>query len=200
MTLYQAFSDWLLHSPWPCPAIALLVCLESSPVVGLLVPGFILIPAIGSLSAHGLLDFRDLLACALVGALCADSLGYWLGKLGHTQWHDRLGWRHSHRLQRRAHALFDRYGRLALFAGRIMWGIHPMVPMAAGAFGVRVLSFYVIDSAAALLWLLLHLGGGHWLGVLWLRLAPAHRPWMLVVLALAALVVLWHTHRSGRAD
>ncbi len=200
MTPHPAIGDWLLHSPWPCPAIALLVSLESSPVLGLLIPGFILIPAIGSLSAQGLLDFRHVLACALAGALCADSLGYWLGRLGHTQWQERLGWHHSRRLQRRAHALFERHGRLALFAGRIMWVIHPMVPMAAGVFGVPVLTFYAIDVAAAFLWLLVHLGSGHWLGVLWLQLAPAQRPWMLVALTLAALLVIWVTHRNGNRD
>jgi len=195
MTWYELFSNWLAQSPWPCPAIALLVCLESSPVIGLLIPGLILLPALGSLSGHGLVDFQDLFVCAMLGVVIADSIGYWLGRLGYTDWHRKLTWSHSHKVQRRIDALYKRFGPYTLFIGRIMWVIHPMVPMAAGALGMRPVSFYLIDLSATLLWLLLHLGGGHWLGVLWLTLDPANRIWMvtavLLILSLITVVIWW---------
>lgn len=198
MDFYRTLSDWLQHSPWPCPAIALLIFLESSPVVGLLIPGFLLIPALGSLSGQGLANFWTLLACSMVGAMLADSLGYWLGRLGHTRWHDHLGWKQSKRMESQAQNLFRRYGWLALFAGRIMWGIHPMIPMAAGVFGLSVATFYIVDLAAVFLWLLLHLGGGHWLGVLWVYLEPGDRPWLLLPLGLLLVILFAWRHRKEK--
>ena len=106
MTLSELFSNWLTQSPWPCPTIALLVCLESSPVIGLLIPGLILLPALGSLSAHGLFDFWELFVCALLGIVIADSIGYWLGRLGYTEWHRKIAWYHSHKVQRRINTHF----------------------------------------------------------------------------------------------
>jgi len=195
MTLSELFNNWLTQSPWPCPTIALLVCLESSPVIGLLIPGLILLPALGSLSAHGLLDFRHLLVCAMIGVVFSDSIGYWLGRLGYTEWHRKMTWPHTHKVQRRINVLFRHYGPYALFTGRIMWVIHPMVPMAAGALGMRTLTFYLVDLTAALLWLLLYLGGGHWLGVLWLTLDPADRIWLitglLLILSLITIITWW---------
>ncbi len=200
MTLYELFSNWLTQSPWPCAVFALLVCLESSPVIGLLIPGLILLPALGSLSGHGLIDFWDLFMCALFGALIADSIGYWLGRLGYTEWHRKLIWPRTHKVQRRIHAHFERYGPYALFTGRIMWLIHPMVPMAAGALGMHTLTFYLVDLMAALLWVLLYLGGGHWLGVLWQALDSGDRIWLItgLILILSVITVIsgWLKRRA----
>ena len=75
-----------------------------------------------------------------------------------------------------------------------MWVIHPMVPMAAGALGMRPVSFYLIDLSAALLWLL-YLGGEHWMGVIWLALDPADRTWLIIalllILPLITLIIWW---------
>ncbi len=188
MTVLDAFSQWVTESPWPCPTIVLLVFLESSPVIGMLVPGILLLPVLGSLSGQRLMSFSELLACAAAGAMLADSLGYWLGRLGYTEWHRKLGGWRSRRLQKQVDVLFERYGRVALFGGRIMWGIHPLVPMAAGAIGIRILSFYIIDTIAILVWLGLYMGSGHGLGVLLRRLEPANA--MMLVAGLVTLVAL----------
>jgi len=82
MTWSELFSNWLTQSSWPCPVIALLVRLESSPGIGLLIPGLILLPAMGSLSVHGLMDFQDLFVCALLGAMIADQHRILAGPLG----------------------------------------------------------------------------------------------------------------------
>lgn len=193
-----AFIEWLVNSPWPCVTIALLVGLECSPVVGIVIPGIVLLPAIGSLSGQGIFSFWHVLICAAIGALCADSFGYWLGRVGHAEWHRKLGWHRSQRLARRTSLLFEKYGLLALFGGRLMWVVHTMVPMAAGAFGVRALPFFAIDFAAALLWLVLLLGGGHGLGMLWLRLGSSHRILMLGGLLAVIAIVAVFARRGGR--
>ena len=78
-----------------------------------------------------------------------------MGRLGYTEWHCKMIWPHTHNVQRRINVLFKHYGSYALFTGRIMWVIHPM---AAGVFGMRTLTFDLVDLTVALLWLLLYLG------------------------------------------
>ncbi|TCK19209.1 membrane protein DedA with SNARE-associated domain [Thiogranum longum] len=188
----DSFVNWLTNSPWPCPTIAFLIFLESSPVIGLLLPGVILVPVIGSLSGHGLIDFWQVLFCAMTGAVLTDSIGYWLGRLGYTEWQHKLGWSGSRDLQNRAKTLFKHYGPVALFVGRIMFVIHPMVPITAGVLGVRLFTFYLIDTAAIFIWLLLYLSGGHWLTILWYNLNSEQRIWLSAGFALLAmLLILW---------
>ncbi len=191
-TAFDNFAFWLSHSPWPCPSIALLIFLESSPLIGLFIPGVILLPAIGSISGQGLLDFQQLLACAFIGAMLIDSLGYWIGRTGHSQLQGLFKHGQSEDVQQRTQYLFKRYGLLALFGGRIMFLIHPMAPMTAGMLGVKAIKFYLVDSLAALIWLLLYLGGGHWGTILFRQISATQQHWVLSAGALGLLIWLIH--------
>ncbi len=48
------------------------------PVVGLLVPGIVLLPAIGLLIGTGVVPFWHAALCATSGAIPGDNIGYWL--------------------------------------------------------------------------------------------------------------------------
>lgn len=111
----------------------------------------------------------------MLGALAANSLGYWLGRLGHTQWHRRLGWYRSRHLQKRVDKLFARFGVMALFVGRFMWLIPPHGSHGCGCRRYQAVRFYIIDLSAALLWLSLYFGGGHGLVLIWHQLDAGHR-------------------------
>ena len=193
---FDIFIDWLSNSPWPCPTIALLIFLESSPLVGLLIPGIILVPAIGTLSGHGLIGFWQVFGCAALGAFAIDSVGYWLGRKGYTQWQHRFAHQQTEALQNQTRQLFHRYGPIALFIGRILLVIHPMVPMMAGMLGVNMLTFYLIDSIAIVSWLLIYLGGGHWLAVLWQQISDAQQ-WLLLGVSGIIVLLFWLWRRKS---
>ena len=199
MSFTDTFVYWLTHSHWPCVTVAMLLFLKSSPL-GSLVPGVILLPAIGSLSAHEQVGFWYLMSCAMSGAMLADSLGYWLGRLRLSEWRRKLHWSDSNHLMQRTQTLFRKYGLFAIFIGRVMWFIHPLVPVVAGVLGKRPLIFYVVDFSAVLLWLLFYMSGGYWLGVLWLQLDPRHHNWFIAILALVILGIMaftWSRRRHG---
>ncbi len=192
----DTFLYWLTHSPWPCPTIALLIFLESSPLIGLLIPGILLVPAIGAISGQGLLDFWQVFFCAASGAFVIDSIGYWLGRTGYTKWQRRFAQKQTEALENQTRQLFHRYGPIALFIGRILFLIHPMVPMMAGMLGVRAWIFYLIDSLAIAVWLLLYLGGGHWLAVLWQQISDTQQGLLLGFGAL--LFLLWLLYKKSK--
>ncbi len=142
--------------------IVLLMVLESSPVVGLFLPGVLIMVGLGSLSGTSYLSFADCVLYASVGALIGDSLGFWLGRLGieHRLLHPAN--RRTRRGRARAKILVNRYGRLGLFLGRFVWVFHPAVPFIAGAAGIRPGWFYLADVPAVILWVLIYGGIGHW--------------------------------------
>ena len=149
--------------PWGAAGIVLLMMLESSPIVGLFIPGVFVMVGLGSLSGTGAIGFTECVLAASLGALLGDSIGYWLGYLGLSERPWGAASRRTRHGRDRARRLFERWGRRAVFLGRFMWFVHPAVPTIAGATGIRPLWFYLGDVPAVLLWVLLYGGIGHWL-------------------------------------
>ena len=187
-TLNQ-FASWLTDSHWPCVVIALLVFLESSPVVGLFIPGVLLLPAIGALSGSNMLEFEKIFLCCLTGALAADSLGYGLGRLGYGEWHHRFSSRGHNRVRQQAADFLHHYGGVSIFVGRLMWLIHPLVPTLVGALGTPAWRFYLLDTLAVVLWLALELGLGHGLLVYSHQFTGSFVDWLIMSLGLIVVLV-----------
>jgi len=187
-TLNQ-FASWLTDSHWPCIVIIILVFLESSPVVGLFIPGVLLLPAIGALSGSNMLEFEKIFLCCLAGALMADSLGYTLGRLGYGEWHHRFSSRGHNRIRQQADNFLHHYGGVAIFVGRIMWLIHPLVPTLVGALGAPAWRFYLLDTLAVILWLALELGLGHGLLVYTRQFTGSFSDWLIMLLGLLVVLI-----------
>ncbi len=149
------------------PVLVLLMVAESAPVTGFLVPGTLLLPAIGVISGSGNSPFIYLYVCAVSGGLLGDLAGYWLGGAGKREWQLPFLLKHRQDKAAAARALVKRHGGLAVFMGRFIWLIHPAIPVAAGLAGVRFRTFLVADTAAVSLWVLLYMGSGHLLTGLW---------------------------------
>ncbi|HEB56093.1 MAG TPA: DedA family protein [Gammaproteobacteria bacterium] len=202
MFILDPFSAWLTGSHWPCIIIAVLVFLESSPVIGLFIPGVLLLPAIGALSGSNLLEFEKIYLCCLMGALAADSLGYALGRLGYGEWHHRFTLRGHNRARQQARNFLHHYGGITIFVGRIMWLIHPLVPTLVGALGTPAWRFYLLDTLAVIIWLALELGIGHGLLVYTRQFTGSFDDWLILATGLIVLLIgggyWWHSrYRDG---
>ena len=189
-------SDWFVHSEYTCLAMVLLMALESAPVIGFFLPGSLLLIAIGSLTGAGLGNFIAMLACTSIGAIIGDSLSYWLGRLGRTEWREHLH-RGGERQARQADMLVRRYGPAALFLGRFAWLVHVAVPLAGGVAGIRARDFYLLDTPAAILWCALYLALGHWATAAWIAGAGIAQIAILAGLLLALLGWAWWLRRHS---
>ncbi|NOZ37965.1 MAG: hypothetical protein GXP11_07855 [Gammaproteobacteria bacterium] len=189
MFTLDQFASWLTGSHWPCIIIAMLVFLESSPVIGLFIPGVLLLPAIGALSGSNLLGFGEIYLCCLMGALAADSLGYGLGRLGYGEWQHQFTSKGHNRARQQASDFLHHYGGPAIFIGRIMWLIHPLVPTLVGALGTPAWRFYLLDTLAVIVWLALELGLGHGLLVYTRQFTGSFADWLILALGLFALLI-----------
>lgn len=164
-----------------------LMMLESAPVIGFFLPGTLILPLLGAMTASSNSSFWYLFTCALAGAFLGDMLGFWLGRLGAHKWQPHLFSRHRQQTMKRAHALIHKHGLLALFLGRFVWLIHPAVPGAAGLLRVKTLQFVPVDLLAIFFWILLYMGAGHLLTGLWFKQTFQ----LIEILSLAITVVLF---------
>ncbi|MGE0313726.1 MAG: DedA family protein [Lautropia sp.] len=179
------------HVEWAGPLVFVLAFVESLAIVGAFVPATLLLLAIGSLAAAGLVSLVALSVWAAAGA----GLAYWLSF--------EIGRRHGDRitsigfLQRRptwlskAHTFFERWDWFAIIASRFVPPARAVVPLLAGAMGARRLGFHLGNWVSAALWAPVTLAPAS-IGVALSELVASAPPQFrsIMTIALAVVVVL----------
>ncbi|WP_104201836.1 bifunctional DedA family/phosphatase PAP2 family protein [Billgrantia saliphila] len=187
--------------------IAAIALVESLALIGLLLPGVVLITAVASLAGHQDMALTGLLLAAFTGAVLGDGISF---ALGYTQ-RERViqMWplsRHPEWLARGAR-FFQRYGSLSVFLGRFVGPVRPIVPLTAGMLHMAPRSFLWANLISAALWAPAYVLPGYLLGQTWQQLLdiPSGLEELLVVLAVLVVTLIvafsWLRHqvsRSGR--
>ncbi len=144
---------WVQHNPgWAGAAVFLVALGESLLVVGLIVPGTVLMFGIGALVGSGALGLGETLLWAFLGAVAGDGLSFWIGH----HFRDRIrGWwpfnRHPEMLAH-GEAFFLRHGGKSIFIGRFVGPVRPIIPAVAGMMGMSPGKFLAINILSAALW------------------------------------------------
>ncbi|MBZ0329134.1 bifunctional DedA family/phosphatase PAP2 family protein [Halomonas sp. ANAO-440] len=187
--------------------IGLIALLESLALVGLLLPGVVLITAAASLAGHQDMGIAAILLAAFIGAVIGDGLSF---ILGYTQ-RERVTrlWpfsQHPEWLARGAR-FFQRYGSLSVFFGRFVGPVRPVIPLIAGMLQMSPRAFVWANLASAALWAPAYVLPGYLLGQTWQQLLGLPPGLGGLLIALTLLVVAlgfifsWLRHqfsRSGR--
>jgi len=201
--------DWIgSHPHWAGAIIALVAFSESLALVGLVVPGALMMFAAGALIAGGALDFWSIFLWAVAGAILGDGLSYWLGHHYRNRIAEFWPFRRHPELLGRGEAFFHRHGGKSILLGRFIGPVRPVIPVVAGMLDMPPVRFYVTNVLSALGWAPAYLLPGMAFGAsLVLAGAVAGRLAMLVALVVVAgwlLVVairriyIYTSARAGR--
>ncbi len=195
--LLQQILAWVsLHPGWSYSVIFLVAMAESLAIVGLIVPGVVIMFGIGALIASGAIAFWPAMGWAVVGAVAGDGLSFWLGR--HYQ--ERLSaiWPFT-RYPESIHQgkrFFEKYGGKSVALGRFFGPIRAVIPLVAGMMGMTPLRFLFANVLSALAWAPLYLLPGMVFGAsMELASEVAMR---LVILLLILLFVLWLAYHVTR--
>ncbi|MBB3229497.1 VTT domain-containing protein [Halomonas stenophila] len=199
-TLYQLTPS----PPLLVALIAAIALIESLALVGLLVPGVVLITAAASMAGHQEVAVGTVLAAAFLGAVVGDGLSFWIG---YTQ-RERVTtlWplsRYPEWLAQGAR-FFQRHGPLSVLLGRFVGPVRPVVPLIAGMMHMPPRTFTWANLGSALLWAPAYVLPGYLLGRAWQRLPgfpEALRPWLVglgVMVVALALIFSWLRHQTHR--
>ena len=188
--LFNSLLTWVSHNPfWAGVAVFFVAFAESVAILGLLVPGVVLMFGFGALIATGSLEFWPVFGWAVAGAIAGDGLSFWLGR--HYQDQLRGVWpfsRHPQTLQRGID-FFHRYGGKSVAIGRFFGPVRAVIPLVAGMLGMPPWRFFTANLISALLWAPAYLLPGVVLGAS-LELA-AEVAFRLVLLLLLLLFTVW---------
>ncbi|MEW8505939.1 MAG: phosphatase PAP2 family protein [Candidatus Thiodiazotropha sp.] len=144
---------WIGENPfWAGLAVFVVAFSESVAIVGLLVPGVVMMFGFGALVATGVLDFWPVFWWAVAGAVVGDGLSFWLGH----HYRERLQgfWpfsRHPTTLERGI-VFFQRFGGKSVALGRFFGPVRAIIPLVAGMLGMSPLRFLAANVLSALAW------------------------------------------------
>ncbi len=138
----------------------LAIMLETSVLIGLLVPG----DTVVLFSSTGISNWQEVfltIAVVVLGALVGSSFGFWIGNLFGPRL--RAGWL-GEKIGAERWSLADNFvrsrGGIAVFVSRFLPVLHSIVPLTAGMSVMRYRTFLAWISPASLLWAILYVSIG----------------------------------------
>jgi len=188
--LLRELLTWVAANPgWAYLGVFLVALTESLAIVGLMVPGVIMMVGVGALIAAGALEFWPVCLWAIAGAVVGDGLSYWLGR----HYRERLTslWPFTRYPESLAGGVrfFEKYGGKSVAFGRFVGPIRAVIPLVAGMLGMPVGRFLVANILSAIAWAPAYLLPGIVFGAS-LELA-AEAAFRLVLLLLVLAVAVW---------
>lgn len=190
---------WIEQNPGYAGWVVFTMALaESLAIVGVLIPGVVILFGAGALIGAGVLEFWPMCLWAITGAVIGDGLSYWLGH--HFDYlTERWRWFRLHPDHlRRGVEFFQKYGDLSVALGRFFGPIRAVVPLVAGLLHMPPKRFYTANVLSALVWAPAYLLPGMVMGN-----ATSSGDWRQLLFpaaAIVAIVLVWwavHTHRRG---
>lgn len=145
---------------WRTLLAGLAIFFETTILAGLIVPGdtIVIVSATGVTTP---LQFVALALTVIVGALCGESVGFYLGRwFGPRIRASRLGRRLGEKNWLRAERYLARRGGIAVFLSRFLPVLHSLIPLTVGMSGMRYRTFMAWTTPACVLWSFAYVGVG----------------------------------------
>lgn len=192
------FIDWIQANPeWSYVLVFLTAALESLAIVGLFLPGAILMFAIGTLVAAGALPLAETLLVAVLGAVVGDGVSFYIGRHFHQQLRVIWPFKRYPRLVNHGVDFFTRHGGKSVLFARFVGPVRPILPAVAGMLDMPASRFFAVNIVSAILWSPAYILPGVVFGAsLGLAAEVAGRLAVILVVLIAAVWLTgWLIHR-----
>jgi undecaprenyl-diphosphatase len=188
--LFAGLLDWVrAHPYWAGLAVFAIAFAESLAIIGVVVPGVVIMFGVGALVAAGAADFWAICGWAVAGAVAGDGLSYWLGRRYRADLRGMWPFRLFPRTLQDGERFFLKHGGISVVLGRFFGPGRAAVPLIAGMLDMPPRAFLAANIGSALLWAPAYLLPGVVLGAsLELASEVALR---LVILLLLLIAVAW---------
>ncbi|HFE39074.1 MAG TPA: hypothetical protein ENK06_11760 [Gammaproteobacteria bacterium] len=196
----QPFFTWLSENPaWSGLIVFLIALSESLLIVGLIVPGTILMFGVGTLVGTGVLDIHETLLLAFLGAVIGDGISYGIGAYYHEQIAKLWPLKNNPDYLTRGKRYFNKHGGKSVLFGRFIGPVRPVIPAVAGMMGMSKKYFFTVNIISAAAWAPFYLIPGIVFGtsiglasVIGMRLVV-----LLLVLFIGGLLGIWLLRKSS---
>lgn len=187
--------QWLNDHPnWAGLATFIISTLESVAIIGTIVPGTIMMTAIGTLAGAGVIPLWKTIICAILGAIVGDGISYLIGFYFKDGIRQMWPFRSNPEWLEKGITFFNVHGGKSVFIGRFVGPVRAIVPLIAGMLGMKPYQFYVANILSAIGWAPAYMLPGILLGAASLELPPdiaVHAILMSFLVILFAVFCLW---------
>lgn len=149
----QPLFHWLSDHPfWSGFFVFLIALTESLVIVGLIVPGTVLMFGVGTLVGTGVLDIKLVLFLAFAGAVLGDGISFWIGAKYRDQISGFWPFKNNPQILLKGKEFFTRHGGKSIFFGRFVGPVRPVIPAVAGMMHMPANQFLFINVLSAAGW------------------------------------------------
>ena len=155
---------WLKDNPeWIALGVFGAAFIESFALIGVIIPGVVLLAVISGMAASTLNVF-ELVLIAYVASFLADILSFLLGT-SISKSIDKLWTFNKYpNLLVQGRTFVERFGILGVFVGKFIGPIRPLLPLTAGSLGMNFKYFLTVEIFSSFLWALLYTVPGYYAG------------------------------------
>jgi membrane-associated protein len=145
--------------------IILIVFAETGLFFGFFLPGDSLLFTAGILASQGFLDIRVLIIGCIIAAILGDSIGYWSGKKYGRRLFDRdSGFFFKKQRLLEAELFYEKHGKYTIIIARFVPIIRTFAPIVAGIGKMKYSTFISYNIFGGIVWILMMLLLGYFLG------------------------------------
>ncbi|WP_196139430.1 DedA family protein [Aliikangiella sp. G2MR2-5] len=178
------------HGEYAGIIIFIVAFLESMAIVGLLVPGWLVLVGVGSLIGADVLSFYPIVISAYFGAVIGEYISFYFG----FHYHEKIlawNWVAKHqKLIEKTKEFFERWGALGVFVGRFFGPTRAVLPLAAGIAEMRKSTFMWVNFVSGIFWAPLYLIPGILIGAAFhLEKELAYQ--LLGILSIISFCLVW---------
>jgi membrane protein DedA with SNARE-associated domain/membrane-associated phospholipid phosphatase len=149
----QDLLSWLnAHPGWGFAIVFLVALFESLVLIGILLPGIVILFGVGTLIGLGILEMIPIWIAATTGAFLGDFLSYLLGHRFRGHLLDIWPFSRYPALMERGTRFFNIHGAKSVVAGRFIGPLRPIIPAVAGMMGMKPGRFIAVDIPACITW------------------------------------------------
>ena len=149
----QELLNWLnAHPGWGFVIVFLVAFFESLVLVGILLPGIVILFGVGTLIGLGLIEMLPIWIAASLGAFLGDTFSYALGRRFRAHLLDIWPFSRYPAMMERGTLFFHTHGAKSVVAGRFIGPLRPIIPSVAGMMGMMPSRFLAVDIPACITW------------------------------------------------
>ncbi|MDX2347107.1 MAG: VTT domain-containing protein [Legionella sp.] len=187
----EPLTAWLhVHPQWALFIAFFIAFIESLAVIGSIIPGTIVMTAVGILAGSGVMRIDLTLIVAAFGAILGDSVSYALGYTLSDSIKQIWPFKRYPKWLEYGEAYFDCHGGKSVLLGRFIGPLRSIIPVIAGMLKMKQVQFLTANILSGIAWSLVYITPGILVGAASTELS-AEGATRLFILILALLVLIW---------
>ena len=190
--LVTSLLNWVAANPgWISAFIFISALGESLTIIGVIIPGALLMFSLGALIGLGHIDFWSAYWWSTLGAIIGDALSFWIGEVFQDRIRRLWPFTKHPEMITRSEEFFRKHGGKSVLFGRFFGPVRGTIPTVAGMMGMHWRAFTIANVISGVLWAPVYLLPGMVFGA---SLDIASRvAGRLAILLLISVALLWIT-------